>query len=69
MKYRPLVPNHGREHHIRLDSTSVNKKSWVSQKFIYLANRAEYKPNSLKQKGSIQFHYDKDLCMWKLKKG
>ena len=34
---------------------------WFGVKFIYISNRYNYEPGSLNQKGSIGFHYNKEL--------
>jgi len=38
-----------------------NKSDWFSQNFIFIANRKEYGPMSFRQKGSIRFHYFREL--------
>jgi hypothetical protein len=38
-----------------------DKNDWFSIKFIFIANRKEYSPISFRQKGSVRFHYFKEL--------
>jgi len=38
-----------------------DKNDWFGINFIFLANRKEYNPKSFRQRGSIRFHYFKEL--------
>ena len=44
-----------------LTEDELNKKDFLSQKFVYVANRDNFKINSTKQKGSIRFHLVDDI--------
>jgi hypothetical protein len=38
-----------------------DKNDWFGVNFIFIANRKEYSPISFRQRGSIRFHYCKEL--------
>ena len=44
-----------------INRDEFDKKDWFGQKFIFIANRKDYSPMSFRQKGSIRFHYFKEL--------
>lgn len=44
-----------------INRDEFDKKDWFGQNFIFIANRKEYSPMSFRQKGSIRFHYFKEL--------
>lgn len=44
-----------------INRDEFDKKDWFGQNFIFIANRKGYSPMSFRQKGSIRFHYFKEL--------
>lgn len=44
-----------------INQDEFDKKDWFGQNFIFIANRKGYSPMSFRQKGSIRFHYFKEL--------
>jgi hypothetical protein len=44
-----------------INADEFDKKDWFGLNFIFIANRKEYSPLSFRQKGSIRFHYFKEL--------
>ncbi len=46
-----------------IEREEYDKKDWFGLNFIFIANRKEYSPMSFRQKGSIRFHYFKELYL------
>jgi hypothetical protein len=44
-----------------IERSEYDNTFWFAIKFIFVANRNDYSPNSFRQKGSIRFHYTKEL--------
>jgi hypothetical protein len=44
-----------------INREEYDQKDWFGVNFIFIANRKEYSPVSFRQKGSIRFHYFKEL--------
>lgn len=44
-----------------INRDEFDKKDWFGLNFIFIANRKGYSPMSFRQKGSIRFHYFKEL--------
>jgi hypothetical protein len=61
------IKSHSLYEIIRHSATPVSKRDidnrtwWIFAKIIFVSPRANHNPNSMGQKGTIRFHYNKDL--------
>ena len=46
-----------------LEESEFGSTDWIFPKFIFISGEKDYNPLSYKQKGTIKFHFQKDLYL------